>query len=486
MSYVDKHSIKQQVLDINIANVDDQEEVAMAISKVYKESIEAILSDICENLIPDNEVVRIDTMTIDIGHLAFNRLESEFPKAVKKALKEKLFHQIRDKKVSPVPSKMAVRQKVKNTLLYYLNTGQLPWYYEGDLPKLQSDFSSKELVAMPQLLRILGHVEARKRAVRFFSEKQMSDFLFKYYPMSKKAVLDELPLFKGCLSKLGRPMPLANTSIAKTAKGLLDDLKTDGVVRMWVMEQLLEQLVYQSDASRVRLIQLLPTTYRKSVVALLKSVDWKRGDLFSREERQLMEILVAPHQSRSQTATRGRQVRKRMVTPKELPMENGIVINNAGLILVWPYLEAFFTGLGLMKEQLFQDEKAFTKAIHLLHFMVFGSEGGDETHWLLNKILCGVGPTDFISDRFGLTKGEKQECEHLLRALIANWPALKNTGPDSLRQTFLQRDGLLTPKENGWLIKVERKGFDVLLDRLTWPISVVKLPWNQYIINVEW
>ncbi|MDX1327628.1 MAG: contractile injection system tape measure protein, partial [Arenibacter sp.] len=358
MSSVDKHSIKQQVLDINIANVDDQEEVAMAISKVYKESIEAILSDICENLIPDNEVVRIDTMTIDIGHLAFNRLESEFPKAVKKALKEKLFHQIRDKKVSPVPSKKAVRQNVKNTLLYYLNTGQLPWNYEGGLPELQSDFSSKELVAMPQLLRILENVEARKRAVRFFSEKQLSDFLYKYFPMSKKAVLDELPLFKGCLSKLGRPMPLADTSIAKTAKGLLDDLKTDGLVRMWVMEQLLEQLVYQSDASRMRLIQLLPTTYRKSVVALLKSVDWKRGDLFSKEERQLMETLVALHQSRSQTATRGRPVRKKMVTPKELPMENGIVINNAGLILVWPYLEAFFTGLGLMKEQLFQDEKA--------------------------------------------------------------------------------------------------------------------------------
>ena len=57
---------------------------------------------------------------------------------------------------------------------------------------------------------------------------------------------------------------------------------------------------------------------------------------------------------------------------------------------------------------------------------------------------------------------------------------------DGLRDAFLKRDGLLIKKEDGWLLQVERKTLDVLLDKIPWGYSTVSLPWNSYLVFVEW
>jgi hypothetical protein len=52
----------------------------------------------------------------------------------------------------------------------------------------------------------------------------------------------------------------------------------------------------------------------------------------------------------------------------------------------------------------------------------------------------------------------------------------------------LQRDGLLFNGDDftPWKITIERKGQDLLLDRLPWSYSIIKLPWIKGMINVEW
>jgi hypothetical protein len=70
--------------------------------------------------------------------------------------------------------------------------------------------------------------------------------------------------------------------------------------------------------------------------------------------------------------------------------------------------------------------------------------------------------------------------------VIEHWKALKNTSIAGLRATFLARDGLLTQREEDWVLRVERKTLDVLLDRIPWGYSTVAMPWNNYVIHVEW
>ena len=85
-----------------------------------------------------------------------------------------------------------------------------------------------------------------------------------------------------------------------------------------------------------------------------------------------------------------------------------------------------------------------------------------------------------------LPKEALRESNDLLESVIGHWKALKNTSVNGLREAFLKRDGLLTKKDEGWLLQVERKTLDVLIDTIPWGYSTLKFPWNTHVIFVEW
>jgi hypothetical protein len=78
------------------------------------------------------------------------------------------------------------------------------------------------------------------------------------------------------------------------------------------------------------------------------------------------------------------------------------------------------------------------------------------------------------------------EAEALLTEVIAQWTVLKNSSREALREGFLQRKGKLTDKKDHLFIQVETGSIDVLLDRLEWPLSYVRLPWMKRSILVQW
>jgi hypothetical protein len=73
----------------------------------------------------------------------------------------------------------------------------------------------------------------------------------------------------------------------------------------------------------------------------------------------------------------------------------------------------------------------------------------------------------------------------LLKSVIQYWEVLKNTTVDSLRETFLQRDGQLKI-ESAFLMQVSNSGVDILLSKLPWGFRNYKLPWMQKSIITEW
>lgn len=82
----------------------------------------------------------------------------------------------------------------------------------------------------------------------------------------------------------------------------------------------------------------------------------------------------------------------------------------------------------------------------------------------------------------------RMEANALLEAVVRNWPVLKNTSADGLREAFLQRPGQLLWQEaqERWLVRVERRAHDLLLEQLPWTISMVKLGWMEEMVVVEW
>ena len=163
-----------------------------------------------------------------------------------------------------------------------------------------------------------------------------------------------------------------------------------------------------------------------------------------------------------------------------------IYIDNAGLILVWPYLGHFFQSVGLMYDGAFVDEESINRAIHLLQFLATGEEQTAEYFLPLNKLLCGLDLENPIGKDVHLSKQEKEECEKLLNTVIKHWSALKNTSVTGFRASFLQRKGVLQWNEENWLLRVERKTYDLLLERIPWSISIIKLSWMKTALYVEW
>ncbi|MBD3421978.1 MAG: hypothetical protein GF398_17845 [Chitinivibrionales bacterium] len=161
-------------------------------------------------------------------------------------------------------------------------------------------------------------------------------------------------------------------------------------------------------------------------------------------------------------------------------------LRNAGLVLLWPYLSSLFERCGYLEGTQFKDAESTVRAMHLLHFAATGAQEPVESELALNKLLCNWHESRPVPKRLELSDVAKSETEDLLKAAIDNWSALKSTSVDGLRTSFLQRNGIAQKKDAGRLVRVERKSYDMLLEKLPWGMSIITLPWLEGIIHVEW
>jgi len=173
---------------------------------------------------------------------------------------------------------------------------------------------------------------------------------------------------------------------------------------------------------------------------------------------------------------------------KSVPDAHGqdIFIRNAGQVLATPYLPRLFQTVGLLEGNVFPDQANAERGVHLLQYMVDESIHPTEDLLTLNKILCGLQPETAVRRDIDLTDTEKQTVDGLLRAMIAHWKTIGNTSVQGLRESFLQREGRLRPKEDAWQLLVQPRAFDMLLDRLPWGFAVIRHPWMTSTVYVEW
>ena len=161
---------------------------------------------------------------------------------------------------------------------------------------------------------------------------------------------------------------------------------------------------------------------------------------------------------------------------------------DAGLVLLHPFLTRFFAAVGLVtNEQGRIPDAELPRAAALLHWLMSGRDAIHEFELTTIKLLLGLEPDSVLLVSEGLlSDDDRAEADALLEAVIAHWGALGKTGVAGLRISFLQRRGLLRRNERGWQLQVEPESFDMLLGKLPWGISIVKLPWMTRPIFTEW
>jgi hypothetical protein len=163
-----------------------------------------------------------------------------------------------------------------------------------------------------------------------------------------------------------------------------------------------------------------------------------------------------------------------------------LYIGNAGLVILWPFLERFFERLELLEGRQFKAEAARQRAIGLLQHIATGEAVFPEYLLPLNKVLCGLDLTGVFDFGPPLLEAETEECLDLLWAVIAQAPILRDMSVPGFRGTFLLRQGVLRARDGAWLLQVERETYDIVLDRFPWGWEWLKLPWMEAPLRVEW
>lgn len=164
-----------------------------------------------------------------------------------------------------------------------------------------------------------------------------------------------------------------------------------------------------------------------------------------------------------------------------------VYIRNAGLVLFAPYFPRLFSVLHLLDAagQLTEAGNQ-VKAIFCMQYLATAEKEIPEYELFLNKLLSGYPADESFSPFFDFEESEKQILLSLLNSVKHNWNQMKNTSIEGFRNSFLLREGVLEEKEDRWVLTVESRAYDLLLDTLPWSYSPVKFSWMSKPVYVKW
>lgn len=473
MSNPQKHSIQRLIVEaeINAEQTDLQavawqSEVENWVRQELLPSLEVALDAVFVN---SNETLRIDKLELDLGIFDPN------------LLKEKLGNKLRQFKSGigiygedkTSEEKVEVRhltqaQKTIEAFLFFLETGRLPWW-EKPLP--MQKWETKILTAFSEIredsFQFPDAEAVRKRLIAHFSDWFFNELIQKLFAHFYEQSLDFQVIFKKLLKE---------SRLSSSKQRALIKMVRETMLRFFGQELPPEQLpiyiIYHLPKEEFLLL--------KRAITALPSVTWK-----SVEEKQLIQLFINAQEKEVYSQVAENKEKEMMkVVSEEKKTKDEIYISNAGLVLLHPFIELFFEELKIAENG--QLKKA-QRGVSLLQWLATGQLNAPEYELPLNKLLCGIPLEEPVIGIGKVTKPEKNESQNLLEAVVRHWEVLKNTSPAGLQGNFLCREGKLTQKNDGdWLLQVERKSIDILLDHLSWSISMVKLPWMPQILWVEW
>ena len=172
---------------------------------------------------------------------------------------------------------------------------------------------------------------------------------------------------------------------------------------------------------------------------------------------------------------------------KKQDLLDGIVISNSGLVLFWPFLKTLFQKMNLLDKEnnQFINDICMTKAILSTDYIVNGNTSS-EKDFILNKILCGIEIDWNLEVDVKLNELEINICDEAMNAVINHWKKVKSH--QTLRDWFLNREGIIRFSDETYTLDVQKKPYDVFLKNIKWGFSNIKysLMNNRLVVNWEY
>lgn len=168
----------------------------------------------------------------------------------------------------------------------------------------------------------------------------------------------------------------------------------------------------------------------------------------------------------------------------DVPLPADMQVQNAGLVLLAPFLQTFLASVGALNRDGTPVQPA--RLPILLHYLATGELAAEEWQLLLPKLLAGLRATDICHTEISVNEEEVLKTGELLQSVIGLWERLQGTSISGLRETFLQRTGTLSDESGRWKLRVREESVDILLQFVPWPFHTIRLPWMDGILFVDW
>lgn len=484
--------------------------------------------------IDDGSIVRIERLTVELDHLFTADFEDElltgFRKELQKQLnsihwntKEQLSESVAKHTINTaeiIIEKTTIAAVEQEVVHYFLLTGSLPWYakaykHTSITTLLLSFLKNKNPSFLTFLVRHASVPSFIERLSWQFSDKIHHQIIKKLAPVQANIIivlLNEMQQWatnSSTETQIQKATHLVTKNvlqavlqrkihnIQEAAKHLIEVVYREMGDTFWVvLKTYLSKMETQNKCPHKLLPFLLHETLSQLSINTIKKQKMLKA---------LAHLLLKHHSSVKYLLQHGKIFEKQEHNPKNTRTNNAInievatktiakknehaeyyYISNAGLVILWPYLELFFERCRLLEDKKFVSNESAFRAIHLLCFLTSGEENIAEHQLIFNKVLCGFSPSTPIPLEVHLTTAEKNGAMELLNAVIQNSVILKNTSPNGFRTAFLMREGKLSATETHWLLNVKGESYDMVLEKIPWNIRTFKLSWMDKPIYTIW
>ncbi|WP_286911840.1 contractile injection system tape measure protein [Flavobacterium sp. UBA4197] len=167
-------------------------------------------------------------------------------------------------------------------------------------------------------------------------------------------------------------------------------------------------------------------------------------------------------------------------------MKEAIKVENAGMVILTNYIPVLLERLRLVSGKQFTSSENQHNAALYLQYLITGLQKTDEVCLSLNKVLCGLPVNQDLADQMEISNEDQLLMTGLIEAAISHWTAIGRCSVDAFRGNWLIRDGILTEHEDKWELTVEKRVYDLLLNKSPFSFSIIKHPWMSKPLYVNW
>lgn len=479
------HLIHRQILDLHYKDEGRAKTAWSQWSDRFQKEWIPVMEVVLDELDTNGKWIRLDKVEVDLGKIRENLSPEIFRQKLKEALKTQLLKQISVNQIQPPTeetSKFLLHQderKPLELLDYLLRTGRKPWW---------ASHSKKE--GIRSLIQKLLVEKSRELSNWMRSESFTPVMIFRLEQHLKKNEIQNL-ISIAFPEKLKESLALRESLILALSPEIFSKNE---------LEQKLDRGILEAFYSAL-LAELIPTGFKTfSKKRVLENVwaKWTQTPSFKKaspnpetqtKTQQLVKFLESVKIGYPGfPSSKPDSIKKasRNFLSEKLGLDETILISNSGLVLAAPFLPFFLKGLGLVENKQFISPETQNRAVLLIQALLDDSYVYEESDLLLNKILCGLEPSEPIEVSFSPSETEKEEIKNLLDSMVSHWTALKSTSSTSMAQGFFPREGSLKHIDKGFQLTVPRISIDILLNKLPWTISIIKLPWMNEPLFTEW